>query len=221
MWRDQRRATFFLDEIQVAPGWEAFARRLLDSEQIDLVLSCSSARLFSREVATSMRGRAVEAVVYPFSFREAFHHQGRESEKPSARLTKADRSSLEKDMHPYLAAGVFPEAQGLDSRDRHELLKNYVDVVLLRDVIERHAVSHPIALRWMVRQLLGNPAGSFSVNKFYGDLKSLGIAIAKATQHNSSHTWKTPSWCGRHRSPPIPGAAAWLIHVRSTPLIPA
>lgn len=183
-WRDRRRAVFFLDEIQVVPGWETFARRLLDSEQIDLFLSGSSAKLLSREVATSMRGRAVEAVVYPFSFREYLRHQGREPEKQSTKLTKADRSSLEKDMRAYLAAGGFPEAQGLDSRDRHELLKSYVDVVLLRDVIERHAVSHPIALRWMVRQLLGNPAGSFSVNKFYGDLKSQGIAIAKDTLHS-------------------------------------
>lgn len=183
-WRDRRRAVFFLDEIQVVPGWETFARRLLDSEQIDLFLSGSSAKLLSREVATSMRGRAVEAVVYPFSFRETLRHQGREPKKPSARLTKADRSSLEKDLHTYLAVGGFPEAQGLDSRDRHELLKSYVDVVLLRDVIERHAVSHPIALRWMVRQLLGNPAGPFSVNRFYGDLKSQGIAIAKDTLHS-------------------------------------
>ena len=33
-WRDVRRATFFLDEIQLVPGWELFARRLLDSENI-------------------------------------------------------------------------------------------------------------------------------------------------------------------------------------------
>jgi len=94
-WRDRRRAVFFLDEIQVVPGWETFARRLLDSEQIDLFLSGSSAKLLSREVATSMRGRAVEAVVYPFSFRETLRHHGREPQKPPARLTKADRSSLE------------------------------------------------------------------------------------------------------------------------------
>lgn len=182
-WRDRRRASFFLDEIQVVPGWETFARRLLDSEQIDLFLSGSSAKLLSREVATSMRGRAIEAIVYPFSFREHLRHHGREPKKSPGRLTKADRSSLESDLLNYLGAGGFPEAQGLDSRDRQELLKGYVDVVLLRDVIERHAVSHPIALRWMVRQLLGNPAGSFSVNKFYGDLKSQSIAVAKDTLH--------------------------------------
>lgn len=183
-WRDRRRATFFFDEIQSVPGWESFARRLLDSEQIDLFLSGSSARLLSREVATSMRGRAMEALVYPFSFREYLRHRRREPNKTSDRLTKAQRSALEKDLSDYLATGGFPEAQGLNLRDRHDLLRGYVDVALLRDVIERHAVSHPVVLRWMVRQLLGNAAGSFSVNKFHGDLKSQGIPVAKDTVHS-------------------------------------
>ena len=183
-WRDRRRATFFLDEIQNVPGWESFARRLLDSEQIDVFLSGSSARLLSREVATSMRGRAMEALVYPFSFREYLRHRRREPSNTPDRLTKAQRSSLEKDLLDYLAAGGFPEAQELNQRDRNELLRGYVDVALLRDVVERHAVSHPVALRWMVRQLLGNAAGSFSVNKFHGDLKSQGIPIAKDTLHS-------------------------------------
>lgn len=183
-WRDQRRATFFLDEIQNVPGWERFARRLLDSERIELFLSGSSARLLSREVATSMRGRALEALVYPFSFREYLRHRRREPTKTPDRLTKAQRSALEKDLLEYLTVGGFPEAQGVEPRDRHELLRGYVDVVLLRDVVERHAVSHPVALRWMVRQLLGNAAGSFSVNKFHADLKAQGIPIAKDTLHS-------------------------------------
>ncbi len=183
-WRDARRACFFLDEIQLVPGWELFARRLLDSENIDLYLSGSSARLLSRELATSMRGRAMEAVVAPFSFREVLRHAGREPSKPTDRFTKAERSQLNKDLDDYLAQGVFPEAQGLDTRNRLELLKTYVDVVILRDVLERHNLSQPQVLHWMVRQLLGNAAGSFSVNKFHGDLKSRGVAVGKDTLHS-------------------------------------
>jgi predicted AAA+ superfamily ATPase len=56
-----------------------------------------------------------------------------------------------------------------------------VDTALLRDVIERHAVSNPVALRWMVRHLLSNPAGTFSVNTFHADLHSRNIAVAKDT----------------------------------------
>jgi hypothetical protein len=182
-WRDERRAVFFLDEVQTVPGWEVFARRLLDTERIELFLSGSSARLLSREVATSMRGRAMEALVHPFSFREYLRHLGREPLQPTERLPKARRSALEKDLRAYLARGGFPEGLGASPRDRFELLRGYVDTTLLRDVIERHAVSHPVALRWMVRQLLANAAGTFSVNKFHADLRSQNIAVAKDTLH--------------------------------------
>ncbi|MGQ0711249.1 MAG: ATP-binding protein [Rhodoferax sp.] len=182
-WRDARRATLFLDEIQLVPGWELFARRVLDSENVDLFLSGSSARLLSREVATSMRGRAMEAVVAPFSLREVLRHAGREPPQPTERLPKAARTQLHKDLLDYLCVGGFPEAQGLDTRSRSELLRTYVDVVLLRDVVERHNLSQPQVLHWMVRQLLGNAAGAFSINKFFTDLKSRGVAVGKHTLH--------------------------------------
>ncbi|MBT4500216.1 MAG: ATP-binding protein, partial [Gemmatimonadetes bacterium] len=182
-WRDRQRVLFFLDEIQVVPGWEAFARRLLDTEQIELFFSGSSARLLSREVATSMRGRAMEALVFPFSFREFLRHSGQEPDQSMDRLPKAEQSILEKALRAYLSTGGYPEAQNAAVRDRFELLRGYVDTMLLRDVIERHAVSHPLALRWMVRQLLGNAGGSFSVNKFHNDLRAQGVPVAKDTLH--------------------------------------
>lgn len=182
-WRDNHRAVFFLDEVQVVPGWEMFARRLLDTENVGLFLSGSSARLLSREVATSMRGRAMEILVHPFSFREFLRHRGQEPVSAVEDLPKAKRSALERDLLEYLAGGGFPEAQGISMRDRMDLLRGYVDIVLLRDVIERHGVSHPIALRWMTRQLLANAAGTFSVNKFYQSLHSQGISVAKDTLH--------------------------------------
>lgn len=182
-WRDARRATLFLDEIQVVPGWEVFARRLLDTERVELFVSGSSARLLSREVATSMRGRAMEALVHPFSFREYLRHRDAEPEKKVDRLPKAERSALDKHLRAYLVEGGFPEAQKTQQRDRFELLRGYVDTALFRDVVERHAVSHPVALRWMVRQLLGNAGGLFSVQKFHDGLRSQGVPVAKDTLH--------------------------------------
>lgn len=182
-WRDALRACWFLDEIQLVPDWERFARRILDSENIELYLSGSSARMLSREVATSMRGRALEAVVTPFSFREALRHAGREPTGDAGRLTKADRSRLDHDLLDFLAVGGFPEAQGLDQRNRITLLRGYVDLVLLRDVVERHNLSQPQVLRWLVQQLLGNSGGTFSINKFHADLKSRGVSVAKDTLH--------------------------------------
>ncbi|MBP7864812.1 MAG: ATP-binding protein [Acidobacteria bacterium] len=181
--RDRDRTLFCLDEVQAVPGWETFVRRLLDTENIELFLSGSSARLLSREVATSMRGRSMEALVHPFSFREYLRHHGKEPEAGTERLSKAVLSSLNHKLPAYLASGGFPEAQGLTGRDRFELLRGYVDVALFRDVVERHAVSQPTALRWLTRQLLGNAAGLFSINKYANDMRSQGISVGKDTLH--------------------------------------
>ncbi len=182
-FRDRRKTLFLFDEIQNVPKWETFARRILDSEKAELFLSGSSAKLLSREVATSMRGRAMEATVYPFSFREALRHSGNEPSGSEVAVGKAERSALEKRFFEYLIGGGFPEGMAASIGDRHGLLRGYVDVVLLRDVIERHAVSHPLALRRLVRHLLSNAAGFFSINKFYGDLRSQGLAVSKDSLH--------------------------------------
>lgn len=183
-WRDSKRVTFFLDEIQGVPGWEAFVRRLLDTEKVELFLSGSSARLLSREVATSMRGRAMEVLVHPFSLREALRHRGAEPKSPWTDLPKATHSALDKYFRAYLSEGGFPESQGVPLRDRASLLRSYVDVAILRDVIERHGVTNPAALRWLQRHLLGNPAAPFSVQKFFDTLKSQGLPVGKNTLHD-------------------------------------
>ncbi len=182
-FRDHTRITLLLDEVQLIPGWETFARRILDSEKIRLFLSGSSASMLSREVHTSMRGRAMEVTVFPFSFREALSHRNLLPEKEWHALPKARRSTLEKAFRTYLTEGGFPDAQNLDVRDRRPLLQGYVDVAVLRDVIERHGISNPIALRWLQRHLLGNPAAPFSIQKFYDALKSQGLPISKDSLH--------------------------------------
>lgn len=181
--RDTRIVTFCFDEIQMISGWEAFVRRLLDTEKIQLFISGSSARLLSREVASSMRGRALEVLVHPFSFREALRHAGVEPGPHRRRISKAARSDLDHRLRTYLLEGGFPEALGVDPRDRFALLRSYVDVVVLRDVIERHAVTNPVALRWMQRHLLANAGAHFSVQKFYNALRSQGLPVGKDTLH--------------------------------------
>ena len=175
--------TLYLDEAQLVPGWEGLVRRLMDVGGMELFVSGSSAKLLSREVATSLRGRAMEVLVHPFSFRESLRHAHAEPARAYERLDPIERSALDHRLRSYLAEGGFPEAQGADPRDRAALLSGYVDVVVLRDVIERHAVSNPLALRWMERQLLANPGGTFSVKKHYDTLRSQGVAVGKDTLH--------------------------------------
>ncbi len=181
--RGRATAYWFLDEIQLVPGWERFARRVLDTEQIELVVSGSSARLLSREVHTSLRGRGMATTIRPFSFREYLRHRGEEPDRTPHRWTPADRSLVERRFREYLVEGGFPEVQGLAPALRIELLQGYVDTVLFRDIIERHGISQVAAMRWVVRHCLRNPGGSLSVHRLYQDLRSQGLGVARDLVH--------------------------------------
>jgi hypothetical protein len=181
--RGRETVVWCFDEIQNVPGWERFIRRMLDTEKVEIFITGSSAALLSREIATALRGRAWEVAIHPFSFEEALRHGGGRVPKRPEALGARERSALERAFLDYLATGGFPEAQGLPAASRHRLLRDYVDVAMLRDVVERHGVSNVAGLRWLVRHLLGNAGALFSVEKFYAALKSQGISISKDTVH--------------------------------------
>lgn len=174
---------WFFDEVQTVPGWEKFVRRAIDTEKTEIAVSGSSARLLSREVHTSLRGRGMPTVVRPFSFREFLRHRGEEPAEEPRRWTAPERSLVEGRFREFLDEGGFPEIQRLAPALRFELLQGYVDTVLFRDVVERYAVSQVAALRWLVRMCLRNPAGTFSVHRLHQDLKSQGHGTAKAAVH--------------------------------------
>ena len=181
--RGRETVHWLLDEIQLVPGWERFVRRVMDSEKVDFVVSGSSARMLSREVHTSLRGRGMATLISPFSFREFLRHRGEEPAKEPRRWTAADRSLVEGRFREFLAIGGFPEAQGLSPAVRIELLQGYVDAVLFRDVVERYGVTQVTALRWLVRHCLRTPAGAFSVHRLHQDLKAQGHGVGRDLVH--------------------------------------
>jgi len=186
-FRNEQTVTWCFDEIQVVPEWEKFIRRLMDSEKVEIFISGSSAALLSREIATAMRGRAWAVPLFPFTFREFLLHRGQPIPERIDYLTATERSHLENALQEYLTCGGFPEAQGLDTESRFRLLSDYVDVAILRDVVERHQVRNVSSLRWLVRHLLGNPGSLFSVEKFYAALKSQGLMVSRDTLHDLLH----------------------------------
>ena len=165
----------------------------------------SSARLLSREVATSLRGRGMDVLVHPFSFREALRHTGDDPPPPE---------TIDHRLRRYLIEGGFPEAQGVEPQDRAALLTGYVDVVVLRDVIDRHGVTNPLALRWMQRQLLANPGGRFSVRKQYTRYAQRACESARTPCTPTSATWRTRSWCAPSPCTRPPSGGAWFTRAR-------
>ena len=169
---------YFLDEIQNAPGWERFVRRLLANRNLHLAITGSSAKLLSTEIATSLRGRSLTTEVLPFSFREALRH--REIDVPARwPPSQAVRGRLRSELERYVTVGGFPEVQDGDHH-RQRILQGYLDVTILRDVVERHSVANAPLLRALVRRLLRSAGSRVSVNSMAQDLKSLGFTFGKA-----------------------------------------
>jgi len=79
-----QRCHFFFDEIQNVPGWEFFIRRMLDTENVQIMLTGSSAKMLSREIATTLRGRSLATEIFPFSFREALRHRALDDKQAEA-----------------------------------------------------------------------------------------------------------------------------------------
>lgn len=171
------RCYLFLDEVQGIEGWDRFVRRVLDTENLEVWVTGSSSKLLSAEIATSLRGRSLTTEIFPLSFREflRFHDLDPGSTTRGARA----RAELQSMAGRYLTQGGFPEVQSLDRELSRQVLQGYVDVVLLRDVVERHSIANTVALRAMIRHLMTAPATRFSVNKFYSSLRSQGVSCTK------------------------------------------
>jgi len=180
----QALSYYFFDEIQYVEGWERFVRRVLDRRDVRIYLSGSSSKLLSREVATSMRGRAIETRIHPFSFSEFVRAKGLALPENPDLVGRKQRALLEHELSNYLAVGGFPAVQGLDERERRQVLQGYVNIVVLRDVVERHGLTGIAVLRYLTRRLLSSSAGHFSVNKFHNELKSQGLKCGKDTLHD-------------------------------------
>jgi len=178
-FRGTEEVVFCFDEIQLVQEWERAVRLLMDSEKARVFFSGSSAKMLSREVATSMRGRSIETTITPFSFREFAAARGRVLDgSADARA----RSWLQKTLDDYLRIGGFPELTNVaEARVWDILLQDHVNGVLSRDIIDRHNIRSTGLLDAFARQLLCNPAKEFSVSKIAGDFASRGIGVSKDT----------------------------------------
>lgn len=173
---------FFLDEIQNVESWPVLVRRLFDTKLAEIYMTGSSAKLLSKEIATSLRGRSIATEIWPFSFSEFLLARGvKENVKIKG---KSIQDKMMKYLEDYLVHGGFPEAVNLDVAERNVLLQDYVNVVIFRDIVERYNIGNISLIKYLIKTLLKNVGTSFAVNKFFNDLKSQGFSVSKSTIHD-------------------------------------
>jgi predicted AAA+ superfamily ATPase len=172
-----RKKYLFFDEVQNVPSWETYVRRLHDTENARIFVTGSSSHLMSRELATGLRGRSVSYEVFPLSFTEFLTFRGLKHESYS----RVSESRVSAALEDYLKTGGLPEVVLAEEPLRQRILKEYVDLVFYKDLVERYSVANPRILRLLLRHCLSHPSSLFNVHKLYLDFRSQGLSLSKDT----------------------------------------
>lgn len=169
----------FLDEVQNVEEWPLVVRRFFDTRKVEIYLSGSSAKMLSKEIATSLRGRSITTEIWPYSFTEYLNAKNIIIDDKLFGQKIQDK--LHQQLISYLEEGGFPEAVNAPAIDRKQLLQEYVDLVIMRDIVERYHISNISLIKYMIKTVLKSVGCGFSVNKFANDIKSQGLQGAKNT----------------------------------------
>ncbi len=167
---------FFFDEIQELDQWEKFIRRVYDTLSKNIFITGSNARVLSREIATALRGRSLSFEIMSLSFREFLFfkdidQEDKHSLKNSSRIGNA--------FEEYLIWGGYPELVDIAPRFKSNILQEYFNVMLYRDLLERYGIRDLSLLKYLIKRLIASYTKEFSVNRMYNDLKSRGFSIGK------------------------------------------
>lgn len=176
--------SFYFDEIQNIEGWEKFIRRLLDKEKMAIFITGSSAKLLSKEIATSLRGRCLENEVFPLSFSEYLTYQGVDK---SYSITSKEKAIIQYHCNNYLRRGGFPETLMLADNLHYQTIQSYVNSAVFRDVIDRHQLKRPHIVKLFLLHCLQNIASPLSVTKIYHTFKSRGEELSRSALYEYVH----------------------------------
>ncbi len=170
----------FLDEIQNLENWEhVIARIHARYPKVRIYLTGSNSATLSSDIATSLRGRTITQYVPTLSFKEFIKFKRKQTELKRSLKPVVLASKL---FYEYLTFGGFPEVV-LEKQTtmKTEILREYLDVLLFRDVLERFSnrFINPKILRFLIERVAENITKPTSVNKIYNQLKSLGYKVDK------------------------------------------
>jgi predicted AAA+ superfamily ATPase len=164
----------FFDEIQNLPDWQSFIYSLIEKKRYFIFLTGSSSKLLSREIATQLRGRSLNCTVFPFSFKEFLLSENFSIKKIYSSNEEAKIKNL---LNKYLEKGGFPQIV-LKEIDEKTFAREYMDVVLYRDLVERFKIENIDAARFVLYSLVENFSKEFSVNKIYQEMKRKRMEVS-------------------------------------------
>ena len=156
-----KKPYIFFDEIQNVQEWERFVRGKHERKEANIIVSGSSSKLLSAELATLLTGRHLIFNIYPLSFKEFLFFKNLQIKSEIDIATK--RIEIKRLLQEYLESGGFPEV--VLSSEKKRILLSYFDTIISRDIIERFNIREREKIKTLAKFYLTNISSSVTYNK--------------------------------------------------------
>jgi len=171
----------FFDEVQNLKNWEKGLREIYEEKRYFIFITGSSSKLLSKELATQLRGRTITYTLLPLSFKEILSIK--RLPIPEKLISIDEKNRLLFEFNQYLKIGGYPQI--FKEPDlKEQIVKDYKDLVLFRDLIERYNVKNIYVVKRFFEYLIFSFAKEISVDRFYNYLKSQNVSLSKKTLYN-------------------------------------
>lgn len=166
------------DEIQNIANWEKWVRKFIDQKKAKLIVTGSSAKMLSSELATALSGRALKIEIWPLSFQEILKFKNKKNLKiPDLLLAEFE---------DFIMLGGFPYPRlHLEGMERTELLRQYFVDIVYRDIMSRHQIRTKAQLDQIINHYFVNLSchhSYSSLKKAYGIPTETGAAYTQYLQ---------------------------------------
>jgi len=169
----------FLDEIHNVDGWERWVRTLHELGKAKLIVSGSSSKLLSGELATVLTGRHLDVVVFPLDFGEFLEFKNLEIKSGLSVLSK--KVEIKHLLREYIEYGGFPEVVQTD--EKKQLLLAYFDDILTRDIEKRYKIRKSEALWGLARFYLTNISKPITFNSIRNFIEGSTVTIERFSNY--------------------------------------
>ena len=171
----------FFDEIQNLKNWQKGLKEIYEEKKYFILITGSSSKLLSKELATQLRGRTITYTLFPLSFREILSIKG--ISLPEDLISTSEKNKLLFEFNQYLKIGGYPHIFK-EPELKEEIVKDYKDLVLFRDLVERYHLKNIYVVKRFFEYLISSFAKEISIDKFYNYLKSQNVSLSKKTLYN-------------------------------------
>lgn len=168
-----KKGYYFFDEIQNVDGWDRFARRMADANEV-VYITGSNSKMLSNEVSAKLGGRYISKFIMPYNFKEYINANHIAIDESTKSL-----SLISSKLNDYINYGGLPACINL--KNKREYLTSVYDKLLLNDVMLHNNIRNERYMKILVKKIAEMVKDETSYTRLNNIFKSIGFSSSKDT----------------------------------------